>query len=271
MDIKIDQEIKQFIEETDVLNTDLYNGIKEEVTCIICQGLLNHPVVCATCEIPFCKMCIDKWNKNNQNTTCPTRCSNKLILKPIGRTLKNLLDKIIVKCQYGCKVSLSNYPSHIVPCHEKNKIVNCWCCNGRTNIYNIKASEWEYNTLIMNVSNYESTIINLEKANLNQAKNIKRLQNKIKSLTNEKERIKSKNKKQYKDNENLDTKKEIFLNLKIENEKKDRHLQSFCDSYLNKMIITTKRSLYGENDSVDQLQNVCENYIGNLFTKFKKK
>ena len=149
-----------FIDELSVDNKEFFEQIKEDLTCLICHGLLYDPKLCANCEIAYCNNCITKWSKlNNQ---CLTRCSEYLTLKNIGRTLRNLLDKVIIKCQYGCLVSLSLYPTHIIPCHEKNKIVECWCCNVLNKKLNIKIQEKDFITLQNKLKEYEDKLTSLE-------------------------------------------------------------------------------------------------------------
>ena len=70
--------------------------------------------MCSSCETPFCKLCIERWKllKNS----CPSRCDSPLTLKPISRALKNLLDRVEIKCDKGCIVSLLNYKTHLLSC-----------------------------------------------------------------------------------------------------------------------------------------------------------
>ena len=68
--------------------------------------------MCSSCETPFCKLCIERWKllKNS----CPSRCDSPLTLKPISRALKNLLDRVEIKCDKGCIVSLLHYKTHLL-------------------------------------------------------------------------------------------------------------------------------------------------------------
>jgi len=76
--------------------------------------------MCSSCETPFCKLCIERWKllKNS----CPSRCDSPLTLKPISRALKNLLDRVEIKCDKGCIVSLLNYKTHLLSCININEI-----------------------------------------------------------------------------------------------------------------------------------------------------
>lgn len=121
--------------ELEILGEDLlidktsFKLISHEVTCIICSGLLNNPQQCAKCEAAYCTNCIEKWKSNN-HSTCLLKCSNVLELKPPSRLLKNLLDKVLLKCNI-CKleVSLLIFPSHHIECKDRNSSKsNCPFC-----------------------------------------------------------------------------------------------------------------------------------------------
>jgi hypothetical protein len=53
--------------------------------CLICMGLLRHPVKCSNCNSGFCRECANNWNIRKQR--CPKKCSEgswafKLIRNP---------------------------------------------------------------------------------------------------------------------------------------------------------------------------------------------
>jgi len=81
----IKNKIDTTIEESQIVNIDYYENLKNQLTCQICFGLLSSPVMCATCETPFCTNCINQW-KSKKNT-CPTRCSN-IFLREVPRLFK---------------------------------------------------------------------------------------------------------------------------------------------------------------------------------------
>ena len=110
---------KQFICEE-------FTGICEELTCTICMNLLYNPISCKNCDNMFCSTCIIEWNK--QSTNCPNHC--KFEPKPILFTIKNLLDKIKLKCinkNSGCMVVVyyKDFKSHMDNCEYV--LCNCIC------------------------------------------------------------------------------------------------------------------------------------------------
>ena len=116
-----------YIDESIVENKTYFEHVKNHVMCTICEGLLNDAVICASCETPYCRNCIETWQL--KNNSCPARCSPPLITKSIFRMLRNTLDEVKLKCKVnGCIVSQTNYGEHFKSCQEKNKAVTCWNC-----------------------------------------------------------------------------------------------------------------------------------------------
>jgi len=111
------------IDESLIENKEYFNHVKDDITCAICLGILNEPLLCKKCETPFCKVCINKWKEKNES--CPNRCST-IILVEVHRLLKNTLDKIKLNLPCGCYLSLLNYNTHITPCTlEKETCMSC--------------------------------------------------------------------------------------------------------------------------------------------------
>ena len=54
------------IDESLVINKDYFNLMRDDLLCSICLGLLNNPVMCAMCETPYCKFCINCWVKKSK-------------------------------------------------------------------------------------------------------------------------------------------------------------------------------------------------------------
>jgi len=144
-----------YIDESLVQNKTYYEHVKTHVTCTICDGLLNDPVICSSCETPYCRNCIKTWQE--KNNSCPARCSPPLIVKNIFRMLKNTLDEVKVKCKINdCIVSLTNYGDHVSQCAEINKVVTCWNCqNPKVKKSDLKMVEEDYKFVIDKASNVE--------------------------------------------------------------------------------------------------------------------
>lgn len=83
--------------------------ISRFIYCAICMFVLNDPVQCSTCQSAFWKGCIDKWRFANSNRW-PHKCQGKMKLEKVHKILKNMLDDLIIKCEYfedGCKEQYS--------------------------------------------------------------------------------------------------------------------------------------------------------------------
>lgn len=116
---------ENYISEDLIDNTDYYKQLceSEMLLCSICLGLLNDPIMCETCQNSFCRKCLDDWEK--KHLSCPFKCEEKKFV-PISRSLRTLLDGLIIKCDCGCgqKISLLKFPQH----REQNKKIECFNC-----------------------------------------------------------------------------------------------------------------------------------------------
>lgn len=124
-----------YISEDLIDNIDYYKQLSESemLSCPICLGLLNDPVMCDSCQNTFCKKCIEDWEK--KHVCCPFKCQiNKFV--PINRSLKTILDGLIIKCDCGCnqKISLLKFPQH----REQNKKIECFNCGSKILKANLK-------------------------------------------------------------------------------------------------------------------------------------
>ncbi len=164
---------KGIINESLIENKIYYEQLKEQLQCTLCHNLLNEPLMCSSCETPFCRQCINV--RKVSNTVCPSNCANAVYVE-IPRLFRQLLDGLKLNCKYGCKVSLLNYKQHIELCEIENKEVVCWNCEK----VNIKQSE-------LNVK--EEDYLNLIKENKEVYKKEKiinsRQKKKIENLENE--------------------------------------------------------------------------------------
>lgn len=155
-------DIDHFIDESLVQNVELFESLKSDLICIICHGLLNDPVNCASCEVPFCSHCISNWKLNNDQ--CPLKCSQKLELKSISRLRNSLMDKVILKCNF-CKVemSLNSYPKHYISCLDKTRIVQCpLCSQSEISLHDLKTKQIDINLIPSLKNKYENEILELK-------------------------------------------------------------------------------------------------------------
>jgi hypothetical protein len=105
----------------------------EELTCGICLGILNKPMVVRCCSQTFCEYCINEWLKNDE--TCPHDRQNLTkyeLIKP-PRIVQNLLSKLRIHCKHqnsGCDsiIKLENLDNHELNC-KFNPVKFCEKCN----------------------------------------------------------------------------------------------------------------------------------------------
>ena len=103
-----------------------FNEIIQEVECPICLQFPLEPIQCSKCLKIFCKKC-------QINQKCPI-CRDLFIRKELDRILKNILDKLLLKCQncekYGFvksnKIKVSQYLEHLKNCNYSD--YQCLTC-----------------------------------------------------------------------------------------------------------------------------------------------
>ena len=114
------------------INTNLFlkdfREIIEEVECPICSLFPLNPVQCSKCQKLICKTC--------KNTNICPLCRGEFGQKELDRTLKNILEKLLLKCP-NCdkycksinkinKIKVSEYIKHISNCEYSN--YKCLIC-----------------------------------------------------------------------------------------------------------------------------------------------
>ena len=102
-----------------LVNKKNLEGIEEDITCPICQGIINDPYFCIQCQNNFCCKCIKKWEK--YNTICPFRCNNPNYTSNLF--LKKIFSELLkFKCQKGCDevISYKDINSHYENCNKED-------------------------------------------------------------------------------------------------------------------------------------------------------
>ena len=75
------------------------DDIEQLFICSICEGIVNKPVQCITCQNNFCEHCIKEWDEKNKS--CPMRCLKYSFQRNI--CFENFLSDILLfKCEKGC-------------------------------------------------------------------------------------------------------------------------------------------------------------------------
>ena len=85
----------ELINEDQIVQKDLYNILKDSITCPLCFGIYINPVMCMKCQNTYCKKCAEDWGKRDNK--CPNRCENPNYQESIGKN--EILSKLKFKCQ----------------------------------------------------------------------------------------------------------------------------------------------------------------------------
>ena len=104
-------------EETN-LRYEIYNLIKDQIICPICESIMFEPFICLKCLNIFCNAC--KKNLNNKCKYCKDE-SNPTIIKIINEN--KYLTKLRFKCRKGCgeEITLEDMKNHYNSDCLKNK------------------------------------------------------------------------------------------------------------------------------------------------------
>ena len=108
-----------FLDTSLLVNQKKFEGIEKDITCPICQGILNIPYFCNKCQNNFCNICINQWKEKNPK--CPFRCEspeyieNKFLLRIFSELIK-------FKCEKGCEkiISYNEINTHFENCKNEN-------------------------------------------------------------------------------------------------------------------------------------------------------
>ena len=106
--------IRDFINETNVIKDEIYQSLENSVTCSICSDILIEPKMCKNCQNVYCEQCINSWAQ--KSNTCPNRCQNTIFIK--GQGISELLSKLKFICN-KCD-GVINYDDM-----KKHSLINC--------------------------------------------------------------------------------------------------------------------------------------------------
>lgn len=104
----------------------------DELICAICYAVLKNPLMTDCCQQTFCDDCITEWI--GEQNSCPN-CRKVVMssqLRPIPRLLKNMIDELIIKCEFqrnGCssRVTIGQLAHHMECCPHNPKAL-CKTC-----------------------------------------------------------------------------------------------------------------------------------------------
>lgn len=77
-----------YIDDNCLIENEYYNDVKEMIKCKYCDQILKDPMMCLTCQAPFCKNCTKNASKkNNKIHKCkkPKYVENKTVTKTMGK------------------------------------------------------------------------------------------------------------------------------------------------------------------------------------------
>jgi hypothetical protein len=152
-----------YLDSSEVLNTSVYQTVKDVVHCSICTGIIIEPQQCLSCDNCFCKECITNWQTKSK--TCPMKCSNPTFKD--SRIVRNVLSKLIFKCPKDCPQEV---PYDVIFSHENdcaNTTSECPSCSSKVkrcdikgdNVKIINSLKEEILSLKSKLSYYESNTI----------------------------------------------------------------------------------------------------------------
>ena len=108
-----------FIDSSLLVNSKKFEGIEKDITCSICQRIINEPFFYNKCQNNFCKKCINKWNYNN--IKCPFRCASPEYIQ--NKFLSWIFSELLkFKCQKGCDeiIPYNDINVHFEKCKNEN-------------------------------------------------------------------------------------------------------------------------------------------------------
>ena len=153
------------IEKERIINQDFH----EELICPICQRILWEPQACSSCEVHFCKFCIQKWLETSNKNRCPNNCPLKI--KRPAPILMSLICKLKIKCinhKLGCDKVFA-YDSLIK--HQNScefELLNCQFCQKKFFQKEIKAHYEKCESFLIECKYCQSQIKRIDYNNHNQ-------------------------------------------------------------------------------------------------------
>ncbi len=135
----------------------------EDFLCPICQDVVECPVQVSNCEHIFCTDCITQWIANQPNCPVDKLPIEEHQLIPTSRFFRNLYNRLIIKCIYGCEeiVEIEMVVNHQMNC-AFNPDFNIECDNGCGKKFKSRSHRNDHNCV-----NYLKNIIKAQQSQLN--------------------------------------------------------------------------------------------------------
>ena len=206
-----------YLDNSLLINQQKLEGIEKDITCTICQGIINDPYFCSKCQNNFCNNCISKWKVNNAR--CPFRCKDPEYIN--NRFLKKIFNELLkFKCEKNCNeiISYKDVNTHYENCKNEDF---------KEKYYE---SATQVEILKVQIENYKDLQNDLEDA-----------RERNNELENEIEEIKEiKNNLEYELDEITEKKKDLENDIEL--------LQDENDNYINEIRVLKKKNTDLEND-----------------------
>ena len=90
--------MEEYVNEETIIKNELYDTLKDDITCSICHHLMIHPVMCMNCLNIYCNKCIE--NCKNKGESCPNNCKEFNFKDVISKN--NHINKFKFRCIKGC-------------------------------------------------------------------------------------------------------------------------------------------------------------------------
>lgn len=120
---KPNQQSKKLINNSipveNIKNKDIYNGLIDDLICLVCLNIPIDPIQCSKCDIVLCKDCLEILNLSQKNCLSQECQLLKVPLKKLyiktTKYVREILEQLIITCEF-ChteKINWSKYKHHL--------------------------------------------------------------------------------------------------------------------------------------------------------------
>ena len=100
-----------YITDDCLIENEEYQIFKDYIKCELWKKILKEPILCKICQKTYCKVCIDKWKKNN-NKKCPNNCEEPdYQISPEKQMMLSMLNYLCRNC--GEEINYNDVESHL--------------------------------------------------------------------------------------------------------------------------------------------------------------
>ena len=204
-----------YLDTSLLVNSKKFEGIEKDITCPICQGIINDPYFCNKCQNNFCSKCINKWKYNNAK--CPFRCLSPIYIQ--NKFLTRIFSELLkFKCQKGCDeiISYNNISTHFENCKNENFKEKYY--ESATKVEILKVQLEDLNDIKEELYQTKNALEDIKERNTELENELEEIKERNTELENELEEVKNdKNDYENRNNELIEENEE--LENDIENEK----------------------------------------------------